>query len=571
MSSVAIVAIPKEDEPVWKVSSEKVPHMTLLFLEGPLSNEPNTIQFIEHAVKTSLCRFGMSVDRRGVLGEDNADVLFFDKRYGFTELIDFRAYLLSNTSIMSAYRKADQYPTWTPHLTLGYPATPAKPNPDEWGIQWINFDRIAVWTEDYDGPEFILDRKESNEFELEAAWSAEDLSEYLAHHGVKGQKWGVRRDRGHEGQRAKTRKIARLDKKFARNAGTLATYIKIHNMAAEKANKLDIERINNKPKYKNADFNKPSKLRDEYYKEHMNAFNKRLDEAAESFGTNASGTQKLAIRLENDGNWQAVLVDVKHSSDSLFKIKVNYDGLGHITSIGDAEDDSLEQFETLELDDILVHFGVKGMHWGVRRPVDSSTGLVKGSVATAIKNGQTPRVSRAQKNANKAQARADRVKALADKHKGRPFNGLEQRNAKSLQKVANRKQKYATVRGKANDKTKDLASVALGKVKAKSPAAKRKALDEQLAKLSTKEIQELNNRIRAIQDHRKLTAQEAYRNRSSRKKVSDFLLGVKPPGGGNNSSKVKDGLAITRESLAVAKLAKSLIDDANKTKAKKGG
>lgn len=36
MANWAIVAIPEERDPVWKYSSEKVPHMTLLFLgEAP--------------------------------------------------------------------------------------------------------------------------------------------------------------------------------------------------------------------------------------------------------------------------------------------------------------------------------------------------------------------------------------------------------------------------------------------------------------------------------------------------------------------------------------------------------
>ena len=32
MSNLVIVAIPDENDRVWKVSSEKIPHMTLLFL-----------------------------------------------------------------------------------------------------------------------------------------------------------------------------------------------------------------------------------------------------------------------------------------------------------------------------------------------------------------------------------------------------------------------------------------------------------------------------------------------------------------------------------------------------------
>jgi hypothetical protein len=192
MAGIAIVAIPEQDDPVWKVSSEKVPHLTLLYLEGPLDNEENTIRFIQHAAKTSLKRFGLSVDRRGILGADNADVVFLDKRYGGKELLAFRGHLLTNTSIRTAYDKAEQYPIWTPHVTLGFPATPA--NKVDEKLYWINFDRIAVWTSDYVGPEFLLEEDRGMEVDVPGAWSEDNFSDFLEHFGVRGMKWGVRRD-----------------------------------------------------------------------------------------------------------------------------------------------------------------------------------------------------------------------------------------------------------------------------------------------------------------------------------------------------------------------------------------
>lgn len=192
MDEIVIVAIPAEDDPVWKVSSEKVPHLTICYLQGPLGNEENTIRFVEHTVKTSLSRFGLSVDRRGTLGSDDADVLFFDKNYGGKELLSFRGFLLTNKDILEAYRKAPQYPMWTPHLTLGYPATPAKPNPNDYGLNWVNFDRIAIWTGDYEGPEFVL-KKNDLEMPIDASWSIEETGDFLQHFGVRGMRWGVRR------------------------------------------------------------------------------------------------------------------------------------------------------------------------------------------------------------------------------------------------------------------------------------------------------------------------------------------------------------------------------------------
>ena len=49
-------------------------------------------------------------------------------------------------------------------------------------------------------------------------------------------KWGVRKDAGHEGERAKTKKIGKLDKKFEKNATSLDTFIKINNKPSENQN-----------------------------------------------------------------------------------------------------------------------------------------------------------------------------------------------------------------------------------------------------------------------------------------------------------------------------------------------
>jgi hypothetical protein len=81
MPNLVIVALPAEDDIVNKISSEEVAHMTLVFL-GDVSKVPNLapiLDFVRHATNTSLSRFGMEVDHRGVLGVDQADCLFFSK------------------------------------------------------------------------------------------------------------------------------------------------------------------------------------------------------------------------------------------------------------------------------------------------------------------------------------------------------------------------------------------------------------------------------------------------------------------------------------------------------------
>lgn len=194
MSSLVIVAIPREDDPVWKISSEKKPHMTILFLgeNGDNPKRGKMAEFLLHAANTSLTQFGLDVDRRGTLGDDEADVLFFQDNWEMPRLREFRHQLLQDNNIRSAFDSAEQFEGWTPHLTLGYPKTPAKPTSER--IYWVQFDRIALWEGDYEGAEFILKREYA---QMEVAMSGITAAgrQFLAHHGIKGMRWGQRNAR----------------------------------------------------------------------------------------------------------------------------------------------------------------------------------------------------------------------------------------------------------------------------------------------------------------------------------------------------------------------------------------
>lgn len=197
MSNLVIVAIPAEDDYVHKISTEKVPHMTLLFL-GDVENKPvsKIADFLQHAVNIlELGPFGLEVERRGVLGPDEADVLFFRKDpWALKRIAEFRGQLLKNTPIKSAYDSVTQYPEWTPHLTLGYPPTPAREDKRDYpGIRWVEFDKIGLWTGDYEGEEFQLVHKYNYDLaEMAMSATAGAGRAFLKHYGIKGMKWGVR-------------------------------------------------------------------------------------------------------------------------------------------------------------------------------------------------------------------------------------------------------------------------------------------------------------------------------------------------------------------------------------------
>jgi len=199
MPNLVIVAIPSEDDYVHKISSEKVPHCTLLYLGDALKvpNVTKILEFVEHAVDFwDRGPFMLEVDHRGKLGEDEADVLFFKKNWSGRQLEEFRGQLLKHTPIRTAYDNADQHEgDWIPHLTLGYPGAPAREDKRDYpGIRWVDFDRIALWFGDYEGPEFRLEYDDVLA-EVSMSDTTERGEEFISHFGVKGMKWGVRKER----------------------------------------------------------------------------------------------------------------------------------------------------------------------------------------------------------------------------------------------------------------------------------------------------------------------------------------------------------------------------------------
>lgn len=188
--SYAIVAIPSEDDFIWRISSEKIPHLTLLHLGGRLDNVNSVLGYMNHVVDTTLRRFVLHVERRGVLGEKEADVLFF-RNYGVKRLDEIRRYFLDNVDVLKAYNSTEQFPNWVPHLTLGYPDSPAKPDTRDYpGTYSIDFNRIALWTGQYEGVEFPL--KDDMDL-VDLSMSAARGKNFLEHYGIKGMKWGVHR------------------------------------------------------------------------------------------------------------------------------------------------------------------------------------------------------------------------------------------------------------------------------------------------------------------------------------------------------------------------------------------
>lgn len=187
MTQWCIVAIPEDTDVVWQMSSEKIPHMTLLFLgEQDDSELAEAIALqVQHTVNTSLTSFGARVESRGVLGRDKADVLFFDQTALPKELYEFRSLLLKNDAISKAYHSAEQYPFWNPHLTMGYPEKPAKKTNSAWGpetVSFVHFNKIAFWIEEDDGPTFDIGGRRSYTQGLDSGYGEDSPAMAMSDH-----------------------------------------------------------------------------------------------------------------------------------------------------------------------------------------------------------------------------------------------------------------------------------------------------------------------------------------------------------------------------------------------------
>lgn len=391
MSKVVIVAIPQRDDYVWRISSEKIPHVTLLMLgeQDSVTRIQRIVDFVEHAAETSLTKFMLDVDRRGLLGKDDADVLFFNPNRS-KSLREFRAALLQDDAISAAHNAVEQFEGWTPHLTLGYPKSPAKPDVRDYpGIYWLSFDRIAVWTDDFSGPTFELKAMDFSEVAM-SDLTLGDLPDYAEHHGVKGMHWGQRKSAP---ERAANR-VVRKDKRFEKQATSLGTYSKVHQKASDNFDR-DVKNLNLGRQYRDAAIRGDLKksfvpITAKYHKDVEDLFQKNLDDAAASM-TNASNTRKYVID-PREGPWGSFRVkaaDVEHSEPGELVITAIVDQNGLVTGMRIAAEELIQSDFVL---DFLEHHGVKGMRWGHRKgapsPVPSSVMKTKTGQIGKVSGGK---------------------------------------------------------------------------------------------------------------------------------------------------------------------------------------
>ena len=477
MDGTAIVAIPSVDDKVNQLSSEKIPHMTLCYL-GDLSSASaddlmRIMGFVQHAA-SQLSPFYMTVDHRGTLGPDDADVLFFDKRgWSFPRIADFQQYLLMDNTIRRLYDSVEQYPEWTPHLTLGYPGSPAKKDDsDHPGIHNVEFDRIAVWYGDFEGPTFRL---KYDDYGMEVTMSdmttaklGEQATRELFHQGVKGMKWGVRKQRRADKRSAKqvqkaAKKLAKADAKWEKSIYTTPKAIAVHNAMVDHFN-ARIGALNDKHPDANV-FDEPDTPASKAYMQDIMSLSDQSYAAAVKSVHGSSPSGKKRAEFVSD-EWGARVEvrssEVKHAAtddEPDLVVLLRREG-GHVVEANTAAA-AISHSEDVE--DFLAHYGVKGMKWGV----------------TTVDKASQPTLTREKK-------------ALRD--------------SKDITVSQRKAGKYATARGGQRQKASDDA--------VKAVAARQKAKKSTTDSLTNDELKAANERMRLEQEYHKLNAKTKRRGES---------------------------------------------------------
>lgn len=140
-----ITLLPEPGSSVNEASSEDEAHLTFIWM-GDVKDAEWDFEALEEAVRAYAAEatpITVPVKERGLLGDEDADVLFLEPT---ESLVAFRDGLLANETVRAAHDAAEQYPDWTPHVTLGYPQG-VENGPARAGFadDAITFDRISLW------------------------------------------------------------------------------------------------------------------------------------------------------------------------------------------------------------------------------------------------------------------------------------------------------------------------------------------------------------------------------------------------------------------------------------------
>lgn len=141
-----VVLLPAAADPVNAASSEDMAHLTTVRF-GDLNEMPVDREELEQAVRLYAEDLTgpvvVPVSQVGTLGDEGAEVAYLEPT---DSLIALRDGLLEIEPVRQAYDAAEQFPQWTPHVTLGYPEGVENGPPlAEYTGTEVAFDRVGLW------------------------------------------------------------------------------------------------------------------------------------------------------------------------------------------------------------------------------------------------------------------------------------------------------------------------------------------------------------------------------------------------------------------------------------------
>lgn len=135
------VLLPAESDSITAASSEPA-HMTLAWFGEAKDLSTEDIAALLSTVASYAATIEgpvtATVSERTTLGEDDADVVMLDGE----GIHGLRSGLVDNATVSEVMSRVEQFDSWKPHVTLGYPETPAKGDYDS---ETVTFDRIGLW------------------------------------------------------------------------------------------------------------------------------------------------------------------------------------------------------------------------------------------------------------------------------------------------------------------------------------------------------------------------------------------------------------------------------------------
>lgn len=142
-TGLVLVLKPQDGDPTIAASSEPA-HMTTVFMGDAADHSDAALaQMLGETRAYAAALDGpvvVPVRVRGELGDEGADVVFLEATDALRNLRD--GLLESSPALQEAMESVEQFPEWTPHVTLGYPETPAR---GEYDADAVTFDRLSLW------------------------------------------------------------------------------------------------------------------------------------------------------------------------------------------------------------------------------------------------------------------------------------------------------------------------------------------------------------------------------------------------------------------------------------------